>query len=95
VAADLLFLLVTVVIWMVLEARRLGMRHVWLYVLVGAAVAISVTVPVFLINRERALAERESSKVAGTLAKGDILGLVLVAAVAIAYMIFALPTGMQ
>jgi len=93
VTADLLFLLLAVVIWMVLEARRLGMRHVWLYVLFGAAVAISVTVPIFLINRERALGASESREVAGTLSKGDTLGLVLVAAVAIAYTAFALLNG--
>ena len=52
---------------MVLEARRLGMRGVWLYLLFGMLVAISVTVPIFLINRERALAQREPSSAAGTL----------------------------
>jgi hypothetical protein len=95
VTADLLFLLLAVVIWMVLEARRLGMRRVWLYLLFGAGIAISVTVPIFLINRERALAARESRDVAGTLSRSDIVGLVLVGAVVIAYTIFALLKGTQ
>jgi hypothetical protein len=63
---------------MVLEARRLGMRGVWLYLLFGMLVAISVTVPIFLINRERALAQREPSSAAGTLGTLDVMGLVAV-----------------
>lgn len=90
VTVDLLFLLTAVLIWMVLEARRLGMRRVWLYVFFGAGIAISVTVPIFLINRERALAATESRDVAGTLSKSDIVGLVVVVAIAIAYAIVAL-----
>jgi hypothetical protein len=95
VTADLLFLLLAVFIWMVLEARRLGMRRVWLYLLFGAGIAISVTVPIFLINRERALATKESRDVAGTLSKSDIVGLVATSAVAIAYTVFALAQGAQ
>ena len=44
---------------------RLGMRGVWLYLLCGMLVAISVTVPIFLINRERVLSQREPSSTAG------------------------------
>ena len=70
---------------MVLEARRLGMRRVWLYLLFGMLVAISVTVPIFLINRERALAAREHSSSAGTLGTLDVIGLVLVTAAIMVY----------
>lgn len=52
IAADALMLSVSVVILMVVEARKRGVRFVWLYVLGGAFVAISVTVPLFLIARE-------------------------------------------
>ncbi|HXJ37155.1 MAG TPA: DUF2834 domain-containing protein [Candidatus Eisenbacteria bacterium] len=38
---------------MVIEARRLQIRFVWLYVLFGILIAISVTFPLFLIARER------------------------------------------
>ena len=86
---DVFFLCLAVFVWMVLEARRLGMRGVWLYLLVGIVVAISVTVPVFLINRERALAARESSGVAGTLSVFDIAGL---AAVGVAFTAYAAVT---
>lgn len=95
VTADLLFLLLAVFVWMVLEARRLGMRCVWLYLFFGAGVAISVTVPIFLINRERALATRESREVAGTLRKSDIFGLVATGAVTIAYTVLALAQSAQ
>jgi hypothetical protein len=76
---DVFFLALAVFVWMVLEARRLGMRGVWLYLLFGTVVAISVTVPIFLINRERALAAREPSSTAGTLSIVDIAGLALLA----------------
>jgi len=79
-------------VWMVLEARRLGMRGVWLYLLFGMLVAISVTVPIFLINRERALAAREPSSTAGTLSAPDIAGLVLVTAAICVYSAITLST---
>jgi len=78
---------------MVLEARRLGMRGVWLYLLFGMLVAISVTVPIFLINRERALAAREPSSAAGTLGTFDVIGLVFVTAAILAYAAMALLRG--
>jgi len=74
---DIFFFGLAVFTWMVLEARRLGMRGVWLYLLFGTVVAISVTVPIFLINRERTLAAREPGSAAGTLGMFDIVGLVL------------------
>lgn len=52
ITADALMLGVSVVILMVVEARKHGVRLVWLYVLGGVFVAISVTVPLFLIARE-------------------------------------------
>ena len=78
---------------MVLEARRLGMRGVWLYLLFGTLVAISVTVPIFLINRERALAAREPSSAAGTLGTFDIIGLVLLTVAITVYAAITLSTS--
>jgi hypothetical protein len=85
ITVDLFFLGLAVFVWMVLEARRLGMRGVWLYLLFGMIVAISVTVPIFLINRERALAKREPSSAAGTLGVFDIAGLAAVTVAITAY----------
>jgi uncharacterized protein DUF2834 len=92
ITVDLFFLGIAVFVWMVLEARRLGMRGVWLYLLFGMLVAISVTVPIFLINRERALAARESSSAAGTLSVPDVVGLVLVTAAISIYAAITLNT---
>jgi hypothetical protein len=54
-----------VLVWMVVEARRLGMRHSWAYVLGTFAVAFAFTCPLFLMMRELKInadrARRESS----------------------------------
>jgi Terpene cyclase DEP1 len=92
ITVDLFFLGLAMFVWMVLEARRLGMRRVWLYLLFGMLVAISVTVPIFLINRERALATREPASAAGTLSVPDIAGLVLVTAAICGYTAITLST---
>jgi hypothetical protein len=90
ITVDLFFLGLAVFVWMVLEARRLGLRGVWLYLLFGMLVAISVTVPIFLINRERALARREPSSAAGTLSVFDIAGLAAVTVAIVAYTLVTL-----
>jgi hypothetical protein len=56
-------------------------------------VAISVTVPIFLINRERALAAREPASAAGTLGTLDVIGLVLVTGAILVYAAIALMRG--
>jgi hypothetical protein len=85
ITVDLFFMGLAVFVWMVLEARRLGMRGVWLYFVFGVVIAISVTVPLFLINRERALAARESSSTAGTMSLGDVAGLIALCVAFVAY----------
>ena len=90
---DIFFLGIAVFVWMVLEARRLGMRGVWLYLLFGMIVAISVTVPIFLINRERALARLAPADAAGTLSALDIAGLVAVTAAIAGYAALTLLRG--
>jgi len=85
ITIDIFFLGLAVFVWMVLEARRLGLRGVWLYLAFGLLIAISVTVPVFLINRERALAARDSSPIAGTLGRGDVAGLIATGLAIVAY----------
>ena len=49
---DLLLFGLSGEILMVIEARKYGIKFVWLYVLGGLAIAISVTFPLFLIARE-------------------------------------------
>ncbi len=85
ITVDVVFLFLAVSVWMCLEARRIGMKGAWLYVLLGALIAISVTYPVFMLNRERALATREGTDAAGTLRTGEVTLLVFSAAAACAY----------
>lgn len=42
-------------VWLFPEARKLGMRHVWVYVVLTFGVAFAVAFPVFLFMRERKL----------------------------------------
>lgn len=50
---DLLFLVLAVNIWMVVESRRLRMPWVWLYIGLGVFVGISFAFPLYLAMRER------------------------------------------
>ena len=43
-------------IWMVREARRLKMRHAWVYIVLVFGVAFAFACPLFLLMRERRLA---------------------------------------
>lgn len=63
ITADVLMLSMSVVILMVVEARKYGVRFVWLYVVGGFFVAISVTVPLFLIAREIRIGAAEPPRV--------------------------------
>ena len=54
---DLVLLTLAALVFMVVEARRLGIKHVWMYVVLTFAIAISVMFPLFLIARERRLSE--------------------------------------
>jgi hypothetical protein len=55
---DLLVTAVAASIFMIVEARRLGMRLGWLYVVGAGFTALAFTFPLFLSNRERTLAAR-------------------------------------
>lgn len=50
--ADALLLGLAVALLMIVEARKHGIKFVWLYIAGGLAIAISVTFPLFLIARE-------------------------------------------
>ena len=81
---DIGFYLLAGAALMVTEARRLGIRWVWLYVILGFAIAISVTFPLFLIAREMRLAKAGPVDGAVKLTVSDILGLVITTAVVLA-----------
>ena len=42
-------------LWMIFEARRLGMRHVWIYIVLTNLVAFAFAAPLFLLMRQRRL----------------------------------------
>ena len=52
---DLLVVAVAGCILIVVEARRLGMKRAWLYVVLSGLTAFAFTFPLFLAMRERAL----------------------------------------
>ena len=85
ITVDLFFLGLAVMLWMVWEARRIEMRFVWLYVLFGFLIAISVTVPLFFAVRERVLATREPDSPAGTMSRIDAALLYLLAVAILVY----------
>ena len=61
ITADILLLGLSVAVLMVTEARKHNVRFVWAYIFGGFLTAISVTVPLFLIARERRLAAEGAS----------------------------------
>ena len=54
---DLLVGASAVTIWIVVESRRLQMRHLWVVLLSSVTIAFAFAAPFFLFLRERRLAE--------------------------------------
>ena len=57
-SADLTIVAIAVVVFMITEARRLGMKRVWLYIVLSGITAMAFTFPLFMAMRERALSQR-------------------------------------
>ena len=45
-------------VFMLHEAKKLGIGHVWLYILLSLLVAVSMMFPLFLVARQVALAKQ-------------------------------------
>lgn len=60
-SADLLLVAIAGSAFMIFEARKLGIRRVWLYIVLSGVTAFAFTFPLFLYVRERKLIEIESS----------------------------------
>ena len=90
ITVDLFFLGLAVFVWMVLEARRLRIGGVWIYVVLGLLIAISLFVPLFMIQRERKLAALQPDSSAGSVTAADVVGIALLGIVSMAYAITAL-----
>lgn len=71
IAVDIGLVFLAAAIFMVIEAKKHAIRFVWVYIVLGLFVAISVTFPLFLIARELRLAESD----AGRLRAPDIAAL--------------------
>ena len=61
IASLIMFYVVAGYIFMIVEARRLGIRHVWVYLLLSSIVAVSVMFPLFLIARQYAISLQRST----------------------------------
>jgi len=55
-STDLRIVAIAGVAFMIWEAKRLGMKHVWLYIVLSGVTAMACTFPFFLAMRERKLA---------------------------------------
>lgn len=91
ITVDIFVLGFAVNLWMVLEARRIGLGYVWLYVLGGFLIAISVAFPAYMIHRECILSQRGESAVPLALRAGDVAALVVLGLASAAFVLGTLP----
>ena len=56
ISSDILVVTFAFLFWSLLEARRLGMKHWWVYLLLTFGIAMAFAFPLFLLMRERRLA---------------------------------------
>lgn len=59
---DIFIAAVTGLTWMSIEAKRLGMKHIWFYYLTTCLIAFAFAFPFFLFQRERQLAKLKAVK---------------------------------
>ena len=83
ITIDIFLFGLAAIVWMVIEARRLEIGYVWVYVILAFVIAISVTFPIFLFVRERRLhalgpARGEPDPTAADLAGLAIVGVPIV-----------------
>jgi hypothetical protein len=90
ITVDIGLLCLSLFVLMIIEARRLAIRFVWIYIVLGLLVAISVTFPLFLIARERRLAARGEATADLAFTALDTLGLAILAVAAGAFTLWTL-----
>jgi hypothetical protein len=90
ITVDILCLALAAIVWMLLEAHRLSMRGVWVWVLLGVFVAMGAAFPWFMVHRELVLEKREASGHGGTLSAADVAGIGLVGIAVLTYTFLAL-----
>lgn len=84
ITADIALFLLAAAVLMVAEARKHGVKYVWVYIVGGFLIAISVTFPLFLIAREVRLSRTEANR----LSTPDTVGLVALAVAVAAFTIW-------
>jgi hypothetical protein len=84
ITADIALFLLAACILMVFEARKHGIRFVWLYIIASLVTAISITFPLFLIARELKVHRTEAPRISA----GDAVGLAVLTAVTTAFTIW-------
>jgi len=58
IANDIAVILVVFFFWSFFEARRLSMKHWWVYIPLSIGIALAFAFPLFLLMRERAIARQ-------------------------------------
>lgn len=61
-AWDVTVAFIAYVLWLPIEARRLGIRHWWLFFVLGLCLAMAVSFPLFLFVRERRLHKLQAAE---------------------------------
>jgi Terpene cyclase DEP1 len=59
---DLLFIAIAASMFMAIEGRRVGVRFVWLYLVLSGLIAISVTFPLFLLARHLKISKPQTGQ---------------------------------
>ncbi|MFT7405448.1 DUF2834 domain-containing protein [Zhongshania sp.] len=78
---DILFLAFVCNVWMFVEGRRLGVKYLYVYVIAGIFIAISVAFPLFMAARELRVAALDSSKTGYSIKAVDVLALMFLFAI--------------
>jgi hypothetical protein len=84
ITVDIALFALAASILMVTEARKHGVKFVWVYIIGGFLIAISVTFPLFLVARELRVGRTEAAR----LNAADTIGLAIFAVVAAAFTIW-------
>lgn len=61
-SCDILVAAMVGMVWMVSEAKRVGMKRSWVYVVLACVIAFAAAFPLFLFVRELCLAEQERAQ---------------------------------
>lgn len=85
IGVDLIVLCMAVWLWMLTEARRIGLRGAWWYIAGSVLIGVSTFVPLFLVHREVVRARRGEGREGAGLTMGDWAGMALVLVVALGY----------